>query len=80
MFLRTCKSPALLTLLAAVGAGVHARPVRADGPRDYAGATELDPDLTPKSDTEEVPPPPVFEPEATEEAPCADDDRKGAAI
>lgn len=82
MFLRTCKSPALLTLLAAVGAGVHARPVRADGPRDYAGATELDPDPTLNSDTEAPPPeapPPVAEAEATAEEPeeeeaCADDD------
>lgn len=44
MFLRLCKSPALLTLVAAVGAELYARPVGADGPRDYEGPTGFDKD------------------------------------
>lgn len=46
MFLRHCKSPALLSFLAAVGAGVCARTVRAEGPRDYEGPTGFDEDGT----------------------------------
>lgn len=37
MFLRTCKSPALLATLAALGAGLHGSDARAEGPRDYQG-------------------------------------------
>lgn len=44
MFLRTCKSPALFALAAAVGAGLDASDARAEGPRDYEGPTGFNKD------------------------------------